>query len=409
MKSLFISIFFLLLSHFTCFSQQNFILSGTIKDKKGEPLPGAGVYVSGYKIATATDNNGRYSLSLKPGNYDILVQLIGFKALNKNILIVDKSVEQHIVLEESAIQLSDVTIKPDPDRQYYINVFKNMFIGQTVNAAACKIINPEILRINFDKAERLLSVSTDQFLIIENKALGYRIKYLINAFEYDYKSRIVYYEGFPTYEDLQGSNSRKQKWAKKRLIAYRGSPQHFFKSMFDGTINAEGFEIYKLIRTDNKNRPSDSVINANIKRLTAGTPNFIQDVKAGDSLNKWVRLRKEPKKMAVLNQSKLLTDTLVKPYNSAIKSINFSDVLYVVYKNETEAPEFTNLLGMSVSRPMNLENTQVSLINLQVAPVYFFRNGGIYNPKSMLYEGYWAWEKIADSVPMDYQTTEKQP
>ncbi|WP_443946270.1 carboxypeptidase-like regulatory domain-containing protein [Pedobacter sp. AW1-32] len=406
MKSLFLFVFCLLAAKL-CFSQQNFTLSGIVKDQKGEPLPGAGVYVSGYKIATATDNNGHYTLSLKPGNYDILVQIIGFKASNKNVLIVDKNVEQHIVLEESITQLSEVTIKPDPDRQYYIDIFKNMFIGQTVNAEACKIINPEILRVNFDKKERVLTVSTDQFLIIENKALGYRIKYLINAFEYDYSTRIVYYEGYPTYEDLKGSTARKQKWAKKRLIAYRGSPQHFFKSIFDGTSNAEGFEIFKLIRTDNTNRPSDSLINANIKRLTAGTPNFVKDIKAGDSLNKWVRLRKEPKKIAILNQAKILTDTLVKPFNSAIKSINFTDVLYVVYKNETESPEFTNRIGMSVSRPMSLENTQVSLINLQVAPVYFFRNGGIYNPKSMLYEGYWAWEKIADSVPMDYQMTEK--
>ncbi len=45
---------------------------------------------------------------------------------------------------------------------------------------------------------------------------------------------------------------------------------------------------------------------------------------------------------------------------------------------------------------------QISTITLQVAPVYFYENGGIYNPRAMLYAGYWGWEKIADSVPMDY-------
>jgi protocatechuate 3,4-dioxygenase beta subunit len=54
-----------------CFAQQSYTLSGLVKDKRGEPLPGAGVYVSGYKIATVTNNNGTYTLPLKPGNYDI--------------------------------------------------------------------------------------------------------------------------------------------------------------------------------------------------------------------------------------------------------------------------------------------------------------------------------------------------
>ena len=35
-------------------AQEKFILSGKVKDKNGEVLPGAAVYISGFKIATST-------------------------------------------------------------------------------------------------------------------------------------------------------------------------------------------------------------------------------------------------------------------------------------------------------------------------------------------------------------------
>jgi len=393
------------------FAQQAFMLSGAVKDKKGEPLPGAGVYVSGYKIATVADNNGRYSLSLKPGNYDILVQLIGFKAFNKNIIVADKALTFDFVLEEDAFQLQEVTIKPDPNREGYIRMFTDFFIGTTPNAQLCKIINPNVLIIDYSNDDAKLTVKTNQFLIIENQALGYRVKYQLNNFEFDNKSRIIYYEGFPYYEDLKGSKGKMKRWAEKRIEAYHGSTQHFFNSLYAGKSKEEGFEINKLIRQPNPNRAPDSLINANIKRLmqVKHALNGTIKVMAGDSLNYWTKQKNAPATIAMLNRQQVNTDTLVKTYNESIKSINFNDVLYVIYKNEREASIYANRIGQSISRPLDMPDYQVSLINLQVAPVYFYENGGTYNPRSMLYEGYWSWEKIADSVPLDYLPPKQKP
>lgn len=393
------------------FAQQAFMLSGAVKDKKGEPLPGAGVYVSGYKIATVADNNGRYSLSLKPGNYDILVQLIGFKAFNKNIIVADKALTFDFVLEEDAFQLQEVTIKPDPNREGYIRMFTDFFIGTTPNAQLCKIINPNVLIIDYSNDDAKLTVKTNQFLIIENQALGYRVKYQLNNFEFDNKSRIIYYEGFPYYEDLKGSKGKMKRWAEKRIEAYHGSTQHFFNSLYAGKSKEEGFEINKLIRQPNPNRAPDSLINANIKRLmqVKQALNGTIKIMAGDSLNYWSKQKNAPATIAMLNRQQVNTDTLVKTYNESIKSINFNDVLYVIYKNEREASSYANRIGQSISRPLDMPDYQVSLINLQVAPVYFYENGGTYNPRSMLYEGYWSWEKIADSVPLDYLPPKQKP
>ena len=394
----------------TSFAQQSLDLSGSIKDKRGDVLPGAGVYVSGYKIATVADNNGAYHLSLKPGNYDILVQLIGYKPMNKNIIISDKAIKLDVILEESITQLSEVTIKPDPNRAHYIAMFRDFFIGTTPNAQSCKIVNPNILIIDYENNDRKLTVKTNDLLIIENLALGYKIKYLVKLFEWDSKTGIIYYEGYPYYEDLKGSQRKQRIWAKKRMEAYSGSPQHFFKSLFQDKVTEEGFVINKLITQPNPDRPSDSLININLKRLKQKQMGLSGKITIGnnqdDSLNFWIRKKILNTGLSILNRRDVLPDTLVKYFNSNIKAVNFTDKLYVIYKKEVEDPLFLNRLGQSISRPLDMPNYQISIIDLQVAPVYFYQNGGIYNPRSMLFSGYWAWEKIADSVPMDYTPKE---
>ncbi|WP_443938263.1 carboxypeptidase-like regulatory domain-containing protein [Pedobacter sp. MW01-1-1] len=401
MKHLFIAIFILLAST-TVNAQESFPLTGIIKDQKNQILPGAGVYVSGFKIATSANNEGRYTLHLKPGNYDILVQLIGYKSTNRNVVITNKPVQLDITLEESVTQLSEVTIKADPNRQRYINLFKSFFIGTTPNAKECKILNPEVIILDYTNG--ILSVKTEKFLVIENKALGYKINYLIKNFEYNKKTRIIYYEGYPNYEDLKASASKKKKWSKKRLESYLGSPQHFFQSLYKNTTHEDGYIIYKLVKKDNPTRPSDSLINAKVKQFTSRTDLATKSlvIQPGDSLNYWLAKKRLAQSISYLNKQPVLTDTLVHTYDQNLKSINFTDALYVMYTKEKESNEYTSVLNQSISRPLDIPNYQISLLNILVSPAFFYSNGSIYDPKSFLFEGYWAWEKVADSVPIDY-------
>nr|WP_199157143.1 carboxypeptidase-like regulatory domain-containing protein [Pedobacter sp. ASV2] len=391
------------------FAQQSFILSGTVKDNGGNPLPGAGVYISGYKIATSTNENGTFSLNLKPGNYDVLVQMIGYKATNTNVVLSDKDKNIQIKLEENSVQLNEVTIKADPNRLRYIKIFTDYFVGTTPNAQQCKILNPEILYVDYDEDEQALKVKTTDFLIIENRALGYRIKYLVNNFEYNYKSRIIYYEGYPYYEDLKGSTGRLKKWAEKRLTAYQGSSQHFFTSLYNGKATEEGFIIHKLSRIKNPEKPSDAVITSKMKQFMPTDKNATIRIGHGnDSLSYWAGKKRMPESIAVLNRQLVTPDTLVHQYNNIFKYVNFTDVLYVIYTKEREDHTYGSLLNTSITRPLDIPDYQISLINTLVSPIYFYQNGAPYNPRSMLFEGYWAWEKIADSVPMDYSPPKKQ-
>ena len=399
-------LFLLFLISTSILAQENYTVSGVIKDKKGETLPGAGVFVSGYKIATLSNNNGEYSLKLNPGNYELLIKMVGFKSVNQQVVVSDKDIILNVELVENVIQLNEVVVKPDLNRENNLKTFTDFFIGQTPNSLQCKILNPDVLYINYEQQNQVLTAYCDEFLIIENKALGYKIKYLIKEFEYDMANRIIFYQGSPYYEDLPASISKKKLWAKRRLEAYNGSSQHFFRSLYKGNSNSEGYQLHKLIKQVNTQRPPDSLIKANIKRFSLGIRNLnFSDGIINDSLNFWLSKKRMPQTISILNTAIVNPDTLVKTFDNNIKKVDFTDILYIIYKNEREHSMYANIIAQSISRPLNMPNYQISLINLSVRPIYFYQNGAIYNPRSMVYEGYWAWEKVADSVPMDYMPT----
>jgi hypothetical protein len=407
MKCLFSGLILFLLFSAQGFAQQGYVISGTVKDKK-EVLPGAAVYVSGYKIATVTNGDGKFSLPKLPaGNYDILVQMIGYTPYSKNIIISNEPVEVTITLTENTTLLKEVVIKPDPNRPYLLAMFKDYFIGKAPHAAQCKILNTNVLNFDDDKANRLLTVTASDFLIIENQALGYRIKYLLESLEYDYKSNIIYYAGHPHFEELKGSKAKKKKWLKNRAIAYNGSPQHFFKSLYDNTVAENGFVIHKLISIPNASRKPDSLINANIKRLTAGRQGLVNTLtfNGNDSLSYWVKQRGLSKSVNLLNRGIVLTDTLVKTVNNDLKMIQFNDALYVIYKNELEDSAYA-LSGHQQNRPLDLANYQITVVTLAQSKLLFYANGGVYNPRSSLFSGYWSYEKVANMIPLDYLPTQ---
>ena len=390
---------------------QTFSISGVVKDKK-ETLPGAAIYVSGYKIATQTDINGKFILAnLKPGNYDILVQMVGYLPFSRNIIISDKSVQVDFLLKDNPVMLNEVVIRVDPNRQKYINQFKEYFIGKTPNSKLCKILNPQVLRVDYDITTSTLSVKTDEFLIVENKALGYRIKYMLDYFEFNSRTNIIYYSGKPFFEELKASTAKKKKYTEMREIAYYGSTQHFFKSLYKGTTAQEGFVINKMEKVLNPNRLNESIIDQNISRLRTPPAKTGIRVNAGKTdtsqLAFWKKQKEMPKFIDKFNRAEILPDTLLHYYNQDLKYLNYTDALCIIYTKERETAEFDKS-GSWIRRPFDVANYQISLARLTRGAIRFYENGGILDGRSLLYEGFWAYEKVGDMVPMDYVPVTKK-
>jgi iron complex outermembrane recepter protein len=85
-------------------------LKGTVKDEKGEGLPGVSVVISGTTKGTLTDDAGNYELALPKGNYLITYSFIGYSAQTKNITVNDSGASQDITLNASSTELGEVVI-----------------------------------------------------------------------------------------------------------------------------------------------------------------------------------------------------------------------------------------------------------------------------------------------------------
>ena len=396
----------ILLFTFTYVTAQNtFSISGIVRDKK-DGLPGASIYLSGYKIATVADNDGKFKLSnLKPGSYDLLVQIVGYLPYSKSVIIADQSVQVDLVLKENVAQLDEVTVRADPNRQKYINQFKEFFIGKTPNALQCKILNPQVLNVDFDITKSTLTVSTTEFLVVENKALGYRLKYMLDHFEFNSRTHIIYYSGHPFFEELKASATKKKKYIAAREIAYYGSSQHFFRSLYANKSKEEGFIINKMIKIPNPNRYPEYLINANLEKLKT-LPEKTGIRKTAGKIDTalfsfWTKQKEMPRTIDKFSRAEVLTDTLVHDFNQNLKYISYTDALLIQYTKEKESLAYSNT-GFWIFRPLDVPENEISVANLKSEGVRFYENGGIYDSRSLLFEGYWAYEKVADMVPMDY-------
>lgn len=92
---------------------QNGTVTGTILDKEfnNEPLPFANIIIKGTKQGSSTDENGKYSISLKPGSYTLVIGYLGYET--KEIPFTIKANEKKVInhtLEASGVQLQDVVI-----------------------------------------------------------------------------------------------------------------------------------------------------------------------------------------------------------------------------------------------------------------------------------------------------------
>jgi hypothetical protein len=345
-------------------AQETFSIHGTVNNEKGEAISGATVFIANSKKITATNEKGKFSLeSLQPGTYELVVNMLGFNPYTLSITLHEKSADIIIPLKENRIALNTVVIKgkPDPSRAFYLALFTRNFIGGSANASRCEILNPEVLNFHYDKVNNALEASSDGFLTIENKRLGYKVNYLITQFKLDSKNKTLYYEGSVYFEELKGSGSQQKQWDNNRKIAYEGSVRHFFRAAFSNKVEDEGFLVYEQEERLNKND------------LTKFTP--------------------------------VNTDSLFTIVNKDFKVLNLkrSRELYIVYTREAESYDFFKS-GRSINLPLKIASRerQISGIN-RILPdsILIDRNGSIPF-KTILAKGYWSWEGVADMIPLDY-------
>lgn len=93
------------------FSQNSrVILSGVVSGNNGQALEGVSVSLKGTSYATLTNEEGKYEISADPGNYTLVIRLIGFKTKQTKINLQSNQTAPGITIEEDMAALEEVQV-----------------------------------------------------------------------------------------------------------------------------------------------------------------------------------------------------------------------------------------------------------------------------------------------------------
>ena len=245
------------------FSQTAHTIKGQVMDgASGAPIANCSVFINNTSKGTTTDTVGRFELSGIPdGKYVLIVSSIGYETYVQPFSCSQLPLELTVQLKEKATDLSAVTVEPfDPGGwARWGKTFMDNFIGTTEYANQCTIRNKEVIHFRYSSKKYRLTAVADQAMIVQNKALGYVVKYRLEEFSVDFASGRYTFTGYPLFSEMHaGSKAREQIWKRNREKVYYGSVMHFIRSLYarqlqDPTDFTEGFEVSrqgKLLTTD---------------------------------------------------------------------------------------------------------------------------------------------------------------
>jgi hypothetical protein len=443
---------------------QKFTVEGIVTDSKSmEPVPFATIYIDGTTFSAISNESGNFKLLNFPKlPYKVIVTRLGYY---KNELEINSNSDKWLIIElvPKLHELDEIVIKPTNNNGWkkYGKMFFEEFIGTSKFSKECKILNPGVLEFNFIDSTNQLYVKSDEEIIIQNNALGYKIKYLLSAFVKDYTKGFTYFEGSTLFQDLSLEESNIKFiniWKLNRQKSFNGSIQHFFKCLYDGTSTESGFRVkhyneigmieyfnrifvFRDTITFDKESALYDLINAKIplssdkavvkyiKSLQPVLYNWKAVLGRNESLDFTIPFTETDKNLRILvrkhdDTSNLFiyyledkdiikkNDTYLVPdssfqignafniSNSEIyKSLFFKGYLVISYMYEGEEREYLNYISSS-SRKSDYQVSRIS-INGDL-PVRFYSNG-YYEPVDRLNtEKYWSYEKLDKLLPIDY-------
>ncbi|MDP4250236.1 MAG: carboxypeptidase-like regulatory domain-containing protein [Bacteroidota bacterium] len=356
MKPLLFSCIAILLS-VTAFTQEKtFSIQGKIMDaKSGSALAGASVFCQNTTSGTISSNDGLFSLRMANGGYDLVISYTGYETQVLRISNSSKDKDSlNILLKEEDKSMTEVVVTGGGALKdgwaRYGDFFLENFIGTSNNATQCTIMNKDALQFYYYKKSNRLKVKAKEQLLIVNEALGYKIHYQLDSFVNHYDTHISSYTGYPLFEELTGTPEQQELWKKNRYLTYIGSRLHFMRSWYDSTLKDEGFEIEIL-----------------------------------DSAN--------PEKGTLLEN----------PYDSSFYSLDSGTVdislkgrIRIKYKNRV--PDKAYLIKNKFPLTARIQISALDIPN----GFSIEENGYFYEQSEVTNMGYWAWKKLAELVPYDY-------
>ena len=365
MKNFLILLITTLFCSATAFSQSdNYYISGTVISKETNlPLVGASVFAENTTLGTATNSEGKFSLQLPGGGYNLIITFTGYTTESRRITASDldnRNLNFELKLKEKELETVAIVSSTEVKDgwQKYGSFFTDHFIGKTANSAFCRIKNPDVLKFFFSRKKNRLKVTASEPLQIENKALGYNIKYTLDSFTYAYETQVSLYTGYPLFEEMEAAgNDQKNAWDIARQKAYKGSILHFMRSIYKKELKEEGFEIQFLATYKDRDMEKDTALK--LKNVYTAL-NYQKD----DS-TQTVDIKPNQNKLGVFF-------TIEKP------AAGYSE------ENKDDPTDF-----------------QFSILNFS-SGIVIEQNGYYFEQNDIAISEYWTWDKVADQLPYNY-------
>lgn len=168
-------IFVLSFAFLHAYAQQNAVLKGTVKSSD-EMLGGATVTVGSRSTTTGAD--GSFSISVKPGTYNVTVSFVGYKTITRSVSLKEgetltlqfeleagASVSEVVVLGSRSRVVRSNTLTPVP-----VDVFSVAELTMTGNVEPTQMIN--MVAPSFNSSRQTIADGTDHIDPATLRGLG---------------------------------------------------------------------------------------------------------------------------------------------------------------------------------------------------------------------------------------------
>lgn len=336
------------------------VVSGTVTEAgTGAPLADVHVFLAGTTHGTVTDRAGRFRLDrLPPGAHTLYASRLGYAPARRDTLLQpDGTYTFTLALRPVVLAGPEVTVTAEraPHWAKRLRKFERLFLGETPYADSTRLLNPGVLAFDATWWGRLETTARAP-LQIENRALGYRVTYFLEAFTAS--GGTIRYDGEPLFEALTPTGPEEAaRWAANRRRAYHGSFQHLMQALLAGRVEAEGFTLYHA--------PASDALAPAAHRFRIDPAHLLEDGPTPDA-----------------------------------RMLRFYGRIEVVYAGETEDAAYLAWQhGTTWRRP----GPQRSWIELTDGPTLVDHTGEVVDPYGVTVYGYFAFERVADALPRAYR------
>jgi len=375
-------------------------LSGIVRDSLTQkPLPFASVFLANTTLGVTTTEQGTFVFERVPaGSYDVVASYVGYRLAKQAITVGPAPQRLTLALAPTGAQLGEVVVRPRPNNPGDYQKFTELFLGRSTFSQQCRIRNPDDVLVDFDPKTTELTAAARNYVQVDNQALGYRVKYYGLHFTCNFNQQVVTFYGQPVFEEMTPRSVRQRRqWEANRVQAYLGSPTHFFRSLRDSQLTAQGFVARRLRIVSNPHfARTDSLRQALLRQRRA------YSATEQDSLTHWANV---PPSFAMLYTAPLHVNSLRRvAADGRHVFLRFQDYLQVTYLLAGPDANYRPQPSRYVRGPAPAlpQDHQVSRLALMQPEVEIEPNGQLANPLAVFTDEYWGFEKMGEFLPVNY-------